>query len=86
MELMCRVRVNNVEVGLIPSESVVKVTTTEGDEEIVVGTDQIKEQEGPTIPAALLHKGEGKALVELPRESASGRRRVWIRERDLVGA
>lgn len=79
---MCRVRVHSVEEGLVPAERVVQVPTTEGPEELVVASSQVSDN---AIAAAFIGKDGDRVLIELPRESASGRRRVWVREQQLVG-
>lgn len=83
---MCRIKVERVEAGLIPSERVVQIKTTDGDEELVVSSGQVQE-DTRTLTAALVGKDERRKtmLVELPRECASGRRRVWISNAMVVG-
>lgn len=80
---MCRVKITGQEEGLIPAEAVVRVQTADGHtEELVVSPSQIKDN---SIQAALVGRDKsGRALVELPREAASGTRRVWVTNAQLV--
>jgi len=82
VDSMCKVRCR-VKPGLIESESVVYVPTADGgqEEEVTVSTDQVVDN---TLHAAFITRGQGKILVELPRESASGRWRVWVPEERIV--
>jgi hypothetical protein len=66
-----------VEDGLIPSERVVRLESADGNiEEVSVSRRNI---EGDRLLASAVAEGEGKILVELPRESASGRWRIWMK-------
>lgn len=80
---VCRVRVESVEEGLVPSEKVVRIQTADGGQEEVAVSDRAV-QNG-ALEAAYISTTDGKVLIELPRESASGRRRVWVDQRALVG-
>ena len=66
-----------------PSEEIVSVKTADGIlEEVVVYTGLVKDgylQVGPEVG-----RKEDKVLVELPRETASGRWRIWVRESETV--
>ncbi len=59
-----------------PSEKVVEIITQEGTEEVVVNSLSIK-GENLEVGPVLAKNGEF-ALIELPRESASGKWRVWV--------
>ncbi len=71
---MCHVRAQ-IEDGLIASERVARVQTIDGIEEVFVSDRQV--QNGHLI-ASSIHRTTDKVLVELPRESTSGRWRVWV--------
>jgi hypothetical protein len=66
-----------------PSEAIVGVRTVGGkQEEVVVYTGLLKNgylQVGPHLSSQ-----KDQVLIELPRESASGRWRVWIPESEIV--
>jgi hypothetical protein len=59
-----------------PSEKVVEIATTDGAEEVVLHSSSLN-AEG-RVEVGVLGYQEGRALIELPRESASGRWRVWV--------
>jgi hypothetical protein len=72
------VRLNGrVEDGLMPAEKVVHVEDADGDiEEIPVSTFSLSE--GGLMASEIGRLGD-RVLVELPRESASGRWRIWVK-------
>jgi hypothetical protein len=77
---MCNINCQ-IEDGLIPSEKVARLATADGGfEEVVVSAAQTT---GSKLMAFEVGRTEGKVLVELPRESSSGRWRVWVREQDI---
>lgn len=79
---MCKVNCE-VENGLIPSEKVARVTTADGrTEEVVVSNRQIM---GGTLIASQIGEDGDRVLVELPRESSSGRWRIWVNKDQLGG-
>jgi hypothetical protein len=59
-----------------PSEAIVSVRTIAGEEEVVVYTGSLSN--GYLDVGPHLSKRSDQVLVELPRETASGRWRVWI--------
>ena len=72
-----RLRVKRVSEGPGPGEVLVEVETTSGIyEEVILHAKSI---EGDTVEIGhpIAHVEE-KSLVELPRESMSGRWRVWV--------
>ena len=81
---MCKVRCQDVMEGPGPGEKVVKVQTPEGWEEVIAPVSSVKQ--GFLITSAVLDRRDGKVLVELPRESASGRWRLWIDQANTDGA
>ena len=73
---MCKLIVESVNDGLIPSEKVVRISSpTGGFEELSLSTRQISDQ---SIDAAEITRQDDRVLVELPRETASGRWRIWV--------
>lgn len=75
---MCRVRCEHVMNGPGPNEQVVKVQEAGGNwEEIVTNADRVYDGRLETSP--IMTDG-GNVLVELPRESASGKWRLWVPE------
>lgn len=72
---MCMINCEIVE-GLIPSEKVAKIQIADGSiEEVAVAPQQII---GNKMQASEVGRTGDKVLVELPRETASGRWRVWL--------
>lgn len=72
---MVRIKITNREDGPIPSETVVTIPTTTGTEEVVVHTSQAT---ADSVEAGFIGEDGDRVLVELPRETVSGRWRVWI--------
>lgn len=70
-----RIKISGREPGSIPSEAVVTVPTTRGPEEVVVHVTQATED---SVEAGYIGEKGGQVLVELPRETVSGRWRVWV--------
>lgn len=81
-EMAMRIKCDRVVDGLIPSESIVCITTHDGSEEVVVHSGLV--QDMFLFVGNVLGRDAGKALVELPRESASGKWRVWVPEAALA--
>ena len=68
----------SIEDGLMPAEKIARVEAADGEvEEVSVSTDNISDNK---LVASEIGRREGKVLVELPRESASGRWRIWVKE------
>jgi hypothetical protein len=68
----------DVSEGLMPSEKVARIETADGkSEEVAVSAQNIH---GNQLMAFEIGRSEGRVLVELPRESASGRWRIWVKE------
>lgn len=82
---MYRVKVKTVGDGQHPSETIVSVTTTEGEqEELIVDRRAL---EGGTLRIGYpLRRQGGQFLIELPRETMSGSWRIWVREDQLESA
>ena len=72
-----------IEDGLIPSERIVRVQGADGRvEEVSVSSRNVHNDR---LDVFAIGADEGRVLLELPRESASGRWRVWV-ENTLVTA
>ena len=73
---MCLVKCT-ISDGLDTRERVARFSTFEGrEEEVVVSADQVGDD---SFPAFEIGREEGKVLVELSRETSSGRWRVWLK-------
>ena len=69
--------------GLMPNEKVARIETADGkSEEVAVSAQNIQNDR---LLASVVGREHGKVLVELPRESASGRWRVWVKETAIGG-
>lgn len=79
---MARIKVEKTSEGPVPSEVLVQIPTVEGPEDVVVHQSQVDDK-GIEV-GYIGDKGEN-ALVELPRETVSGRWRVWVPKK-LVAA
>lgn len=66
-----------VEEGLIPTEKIVRVENADGDVEEIPVSDQSLE-DGKLL-TSFIGRHNDRVLVELPRESASGRWRIWVK-------
>lgn len=78
-----RVRVKTILVGPGPSEAVVAIKTrADREEEVIVDKGQSEDDILQVWPIGT--GAEGQVLVELPQESTSGNRRVWIDEREVA--
>lgn len=80
---MHMVRISVLSDGPGPSEKVINIPTVDGNEEVVLHTSALTNDR---IEVGVLGFDEARkrALVELPRESVSGRWRVWIPVSDLL--
>ncbi len=70
-----RIKITKREEGSIPSETVVTILTTRGPEEVVVHATQAS---AASVEAGYIGEKDDQVLVELPRETLSGRWRVWV--------
>jgi len=69
--------------GLMPSEKVARIETADGkSEEVAVSAKSIQNNR---LVAFEIGRSEGRVLVELPREIASGRWRIWVKESAIGG-
>ena len=78
-----RIRCKLVVEGPGPSEAVVAVKTARGPlEEVVVYTGLLQNEQLEVGP--FLGSRDGQTLIELPRESASGRWRIWVPNSEVI--
>jgi hypothetical protein len=74
---MIKVSTNSVEDGLMPAEKIARIEVAGGEiEEVSVSVSDIS-ADNKLMASEIGRQGE-RVLVELPRESASGRWRVWV--------
>ena len=79
---MMRLKVKRSGEGLHPSEVFVSVDTKGGEEELAVDAKSLR---GDTIAVGWPVGQEGSyVLVELPRPTSRGYRRVWVGKQDLI--
>lgn len=80
---MFRLKITRLRHGLHPSEVIVAVTTADGgQEELIVDKRSIRND---SLRIGYPVGGEkNRLLVELPRETFRGTRRVWVAEHSLV--
>jgi hypothetical protein len=80
---MLRIKVRRIREGLHPNEMVVGFNTADGTEEaLVVDRRSIR---GDTIRVGYPVGSEpNRLLVELPRETLRGNRRVWVSPNTVV--
>lgn len=67
-----------------PSETIVEIVTTDGRVEVVVDESLVHDRQ--LLIRRVLDRRRNKSLVELPRESATGRWRVWVEDSALTTA
>lgn len=79
---MMLLKVKRLGEGLHPSETYVSVETKNGPEEIAVDAKSLR---NGTLPIGWPVGKEGLfLLVELPRPTVRGTRRVWVRKEELI--
>ncbi len=62
----------------------IEIDTRDGQEEVVVNRGLIRS--GAIDIGAAIGRENGHALIELPRESTSGKWRVWVKSEQLKPA
>ena len=77
-----RLRVEHLADGPGPGEVVIAVTTVSGSKEQVVVHRTAVEKDTIEIGYPI-HRSKHRSLVELPRESASGKWRLWVSPKSL---
>lgn len=79
-----KLRIRRVGKGLHEDEILVLVRTRDGDEEVMLDSDDV---EGDVIEVGSpVGKSNGDLLIELPRETARGSWRVWVAQGELANA
>ncbi|MBB3948079.1 hypothetical protein GGQ73_004053 [Rhizobium skierniewicense] len=71
------VRYTHISNGPGPSEAIIAVTTLDGTEEVIVDRDLLQESETLDVGSVIVDR-EDAYLFELPRETSTGRSRVWV--------
>jgi hypothetical protein len=79
---MMLLKIKRLGEGLHPSETFVSVETRNGPEQLAVDAKSLRN--GTLLIGWPVGKDGGFLLVELPRPTASGARRVWVRKEELV--
>lgn len=69
--------------GLMPDEKIAQIETADGKSEVVAVSK--KNIQNNRLMAFEIGRSEGKVLVELPRESTTGRWRIWVKESAIGG-
>jgi hypothetical protein len=70
-----RIKIAGQEEGSIPSETMVTIATAAGPEMVTVHGSQVH---GGSVEAGYIGRREDQILIELPRETESGRWRIWV--------
>ncbi len=79
---MMLLKIKKIGEGLHPSETFVWIETRDGPEQVAVDAKSLR---NGTLPIGWpVGKAAGFLLVELPRPTASGARRVWVKKKELV--
>jgi hypothetical protein len=79
---MMLLKIKNLGEGLHPSETFVSVETRNGPEELAVDAQSLR---NGTLPIGWpVGKAGDFLLVELPRPTVRGTRRVWVRKEELI--
>lgn len=74
---MQRVKCKKVQSGLVSFEKIVRLKTADNREEELAVPSQIVRKD-QTIPVSAIGRQGRKTLIELPRETVSGRWRIWV--------
>jgi hypothetical protein len=64
-----------------PSETIIEIKTSDGRVEVVVDDSLVND--GALLIRRVLEHRKNKTLVELPKESSTGRWRVWVDDSTL---
>jgi hypothetical protein len=79
---MARIRFKAVMDGPGPSERIIAIPVKGGgEEEVILSKDLIQ---GDTLEVGKIGGTADSVLIELPQESASGSRRLWVEPNTLV--
>lgn len=77
-----RVKIQKIGSSGHPSEVLVTVHTTDGEEQLIVHTRSI--QDGTLDIGFPINSRDSEHLIELPRETVSGAWRVWVPENSVL--
>lgn len=81
---MMRLKVEKIGPGLHPTELVVSVKTTSGNQQLYIDRDSLFPDGTLSVGWPVGQADGGKTLlVELPGETANGSWRVWVDRKDL---
>lgn len=69
--------------GLMPNEKIAKIETKDGEAEYIAVFPQ--NLQNNKLVAFVVGKRQDDVLLELPRESASGRWRIWVKASAIGG-
>ena len=78
MLLKCRYLMD----GPGPSEVVIEIATEDGTEEVILNKKSLKDGE-IDVGSVIAERGNLR-LVELPRESVSGKWRIWVSSQTIL--
>ena len=79
---MMLLKIKKLGEGLHPSETFVSVETQSGPEQVAVDAKSLR---NGTLPIGWpVAKRDDFLLVELPKPTTSGARRVWVRKEELI--
>jgi hypothetical protein len=79
---MMLLKIEKVGEGLHPSETLVAIKTKHGAEELAVDSQALR---NGTLPVGWpVGRSADYLLVELPRPTGSGAKRVWVQKDELV--
>jgi len=83
MPEMVKLNASSIENGLMPAERIARVQDASGaTEEITVSPGNVKDNR---LVVHVIGVQGDRILVELPRESASGRWRIWVDRANAIG-
>jgi hypothetical protein len=79
---MMLLKIKRIGEGLHPSETLISIETRDGQEQIAVDAKSLS---NGTLPIGWpVGQSRNFLLVELPRPTAGGARRVWVRKEQLI--
>jgi len=80
---MIKLSTNSVIDGLMPTEKIALIEVLDGQIEEVSVSEKDISPDNKLLASEIGRSGE-KVLVELPRESASGRWRIWVNKATIA--
>lgn len=66
-----------------PAEAIIGITTADGSREEVILAERLVRQGAISVGMPILNEPD-RVLVELPRETVSGRWRIWVQTSDVI--